>query len=197
MRLSFILAAMLFVTHVNAASFSFDQDAGSVGFEIIKFKIGSKVAGNFKKFSGTAELDEKKNELQKVSVSVEIESIDTADEKRDKHLRSEDFFNAEKYPTMTFVSTSAVQVKPEFDLKGKLTIRNVTKNVVLKVKRSETKENAWVFNGTTTINRLDYGVTWNKTLEESDWKSVLGKLGKAVLDDSVDIKINVRLEPKK
>lgn len=196
MRLCFLLTAMLLTTQAYAAAFTFDQDSGTVGFEIIKFKIGSKVAGSFKKFSGTAELDEKKNELKDVKVTVDVASVETGEEKRDKHLRSEDFFDVEKYPKMTFVSTSAVSIKPEFDLKGKLTIRNVTKDIVLKVKRSETKENAWVFDGTTTINRLDYGVTWNKTLEESDWKSVLGKLGKAVLDDNVDIKINVKLVPK-
>ena len=63
MRLSFMLAALFFAIQAHAASFTFDQDSGTVGFEIIKFKIGSKVAGSFKKFSGTAELDEKKNEL--------------------------------------------------------------------------------------------------------------------------------------
>lgn len=196
MRLSFMLAALFLAVQAHAASFTFDQDSGTVGFEIIKFKIGSKVAGSFKKFSGTAELDEKKNELKSVQVTVDVASVETGEEKRDKHLKSEDFFDAEKYPTITFVSKSSVEIKPEFDLKGKLTIRNVTKDVVLKVKRSETKENAWVFNGTTTVNRLDYGVTWNKAMEEGDWKSVLGKLGKVVLDDNVDIKINVKLVPK-
>lgn len=195
MRFSLLLGALFLASTAQAASFTFNQDSGSVGFEIIKFKIGSKVAGSFKKFEGTAELDEKKNELQKVSTTIDVASINTADEKRDGHLKSPDFFDVEKHPKMTFVSSAAAAIKPEFDLKGKLTIKGVTKDVVIKMKRSETKENAWVFLGTTTINRLDYGVTWNKALEESDWKSVLGKLGKAVLDDNVDINFNIKLVP--
>lgn len=191
-----VTAALFLGLNAQAASFTFNQDSSTVGFEIIKFKIGSKVAGSFKKFAGTAELDEKKSELSKVVANVEVASIDTADAKRDEHLKSPDFFDTAKQAQMSFVQTGAVAVKPEFDLKGKLTIKGVTKDVTFKMKRSETKENAWVFNGVASINRLDYGVTWNKALEQSDWKSVLGKLGKAVLDDNVDIKLSVRLVQK-
>lgn len=190
-----VTAALFLGLNAHAASFTFNQDSSTVGFEIIKFKIGSKVAGSFKKFAGSAELDEKKSELSKVVANVEVASIDTADAKRDEHLKSPDFFDTAKHAQMSFVQTGAVAVKPEFDLTGKLTIKGVTKDVTFKMKRSETKENAWVFNGVASINRLDYGVTWNKALEQSDWKSVLGKLGKAVLDDNVDIKLSVRLVP--
>ena len=196
MRLSFITAALLLTTSAFAAPYTFNQDTSSVGFEIIKFKIGSKVAGSFKKFTGTADLDEKKNELQKVNATVDVSSIDTADEKRDGHLKSPDFFDVAAHPNMTFVQTGIAKVAPTFDLKGKLTIKGVTKDVTFKMNKSATKENAWVYEGVASVNRLDYGVSWNKTMEQSDWKSVLGKLGKAVLDDNVDIKLRIRLDQK-
>lgn len=197
MRFSLLALGLCFGLSAQAASFTFNQDQSAVGFEIIKFKIGSKVEGKFKKFDGTADMDEKKMELSKTTANVDVGSIDTQEEKRDNHLKSEDFFDVANHAKMIFVQTGSAAVKPAFELKGKLTIKGVTKDVTFKVTRSETKENAWVFNATTTINRLDYGVSWNKTLEQSDWKSVLGKLGKAVLDDNVDIKLMIKLVPKK
>lgn len=191
-----ILSFLLLAGTAHAASFTFNQKNGQVNFEIIKFKIGAKVPGKFNEFQGTAEIDEKLAKLEKVNVTIQTASIDTAEEKRDNHLKSEDFFDAKKNSTITFVSTTPVSIKPSFDLPGKLTIKGVTKDVVLKMKRSETKINRWVFDGTTQVNRLDYGVSWNKDLEQSSWKNFFGKLGKAVLDDQVDIKIHIELQPQ-
>ena len=195
MRFSLIALSLCLTLSAQAASYTFNQDQSSAEFEIIKFKIGAKVQGKFKKFDGTAELDEKKMELSKVNSTVQLNSVDTSEEKRDTHLKSEDFFDAGKFPTMIFASTGTMSVKTAFDMPGKLTIKGVTKDVTFKVARSETKENAYVFIASATINRLDYGVSWNKGLEQGDWKSVSGILGKAVLNDNVDIKMTIKLVP--
>ncbi len=193
MRLLTVSLCLLLGT-AHAASFKFNQDDGDITFEIIKFKIGSKVAGSFKQFSGTAEIDEAKGELVKTSVTVQTASVDTAEAKRDDHLKSPDFFDVAKYPTITFVSTGKpVKIGPDFKLPGKLTIKGVTKDVVFNMKRPPAKVMGWMFEGSAKINRLDYGVTWNKSMEQGDWKTVLGKLGKAVLDDEVDVKISILL----
>ncbi len=177
----------------------FNQSTGEVGFSIIKFKIGSAVEGQFQDFQGTAIYDSEKNVLKKVEATIQTASIDTKEAKRDKHLRSEDFFHAEKYPTIQFTSTAERPMSKRFALPGKLTMKGVTRPVNLIVEVDGPIDSAKESNGKlskkfvikTRINRLDYNITWNKALEKGSWKEVSGILGKTVLDDTVNVKISV------
>jgi polyisoprenoid-binding protein YceI len=126
-----------------------------------------------------------------LSVTIKTASVNTDNEKRDGHLMSDEFFNAQKYPAITFKSTSFEKVSDDrYAITGDLTIRDVTKTVVLDTKYRGTvgtkgKEKAG-FKATTTINRFDYGVKWDKTFET----------GKLVVGEEVEITLLVELARK-
>jgi polyisoprenoid-binding protein YceI len=137
----------------------------------VKHLMITTVRGRFSKVSGTAQLDE--NDPSKSSVEVEIDasSIDTREDKRDTHLRSADFLDAENQPTITFRST-AVHPKGDdrYEVAGDLTIRGVTKSVVLDVKREGQAKSPWGqevmgFTADTKLDRTEYGLKWNQALE--------------------------------
>lgn len=195
MKLSVLFMFICFAT--QAAMFKVAAPTSKVGFEIAKFKIGSVVPGTFDKFEGSADLDEGKGDLSKVTVTIQTASINTQDEKRDGHLKSADFFDAEKNPTITFTQTKNTKIGPAFDLVGNLTMKGITKPVTLKVTRSPNKDLSYTFNAVGEINRQDFNVTWNKDLPKGEAKSVLGVLKDKVLDDTVKLNFLVKFEPTK
>jgi polyisoprenoid-binding protein YceI len=149
----------------------------------------STVRGRFNKFSGTVEADERNRTGARVKVEVDVSSIDTGDEKRDTHLRSPDFFNIEEYPTMTFKSSRVEQLDDRHArLHGDLTIRDVTKPVVLDVEYAGMAKSPWGttsagFSAETRINRKDWGLNWNVALETGGW----------LVGDEIRISIEVEL----
>jgi polyisoprenoid-binding protein YceI len=159
-----VIATLVFgFSSLQAQNFKVDLSHSEVGFKVKHLMI-SNVKGNFSSFSGSYDLKDKK--LTALEGTIDVESIDTANEKRDNHLRSEDFFYAEKYPKMTFKMTKFSGNKAI----GDLTIRGVTKPVTLEVEFNGMIEDPW---GNTRssitlegeINRMDYGLKWNKALE--------------------------------
>jgi polyisoprenoid-binding protein YceI len=151
-------------------SWQIDPAHSHVGFSVRHMMI-SKVRGQFERFSGTVELDE--NDVTRSSVEVQIEaaSINTRDSQRDAHLRSADFLNAEQYPYLIFKSKRVEQIDATHGrIIGDLTIRDVTREVVLDVEYAGQSKSPWGtisagFNARTTINRKDWGLTWNVALE--------------------------------
>lgn len=131
----------------------------------------SKVRGQFDRFSGRVDLNEDEPALTTVGVEIEAASINTKIDDRDNHLRSPDFLNAEAYPTLTFKSTRVEQTGDNSaKLYGDLTIRDVTREVVLDVTYLGQAKSPWGtvsagFNASTRINRKDWGLTWNQALE--------------------------------
>ena len=129
------------------------------------------VKGRFGTLSGTVDYDPEKPEASQVDVTIDATSIDTRDEKRDAHLRSADFFDTEKFPTLTFKSKSVKKGGEGFLATGDLTIHGVTKEVVLDVETpSATTQDPWGNSriGTTAtakIDRKDFGLIWNGVLE--------------------------------
>ncbi len=160
----------------------------SFNFSIIKFKIGSEVTGKFNKFQGSAKYDGKS--LTNMMAALFTNSIDTGDTKRDQHLQSPDFFDAAKNPVIAFKAPNAVTLAPNFDLSGELHMKGVSKPITLKAKTISQDENGVVIEATGMINRTDFGVTWNKDLE-GEPKTVLGKIGKLVLDDEVKLQMKI------
>ena len=137
----------------------------------VKHMMVTTVKGSFQKISGNIVWDEANPAASSVEATIETSSITTRDEKRDGHLVSGDFFEVEKYPTITFKSTK-VEAKraDDFKVTGDLTIRGVTKEVTLDVEYNGSGKNPWGmtvagFTAKTSINRKDFGLNWNVALE--------------------------------
>jgi polyisoprenoid-binding protein YceI len=152
------------------ADYKIDVSHSRVGFGV-KHMMVSTTRGNFKKFAGVAFVDEKDLSKTKVELTIDVDSIDSGDPARDKHLRSEEFFDVKKFPKATFKSKNAVRSGAGYKLTGDLTIRDVTKEVTLDIE-ALTKEVLTPFktysrgvHAATKINRSDFGLKWNKALE--------------------------------
>jgi len=173
MKLKFItLALMISLIFVNTGyasqTFEVDPSHASVGFKIEHLVI-SKVKGEFRDFTATLVLDDE-GLLNQASSNIKVTSIDTGITKRDDHLRSADFFDVNKYPEMSFKSKGVKQSGGNNVLVGDLTIHGVTREVELPFKikgpvKGPAGETRIGFEASTVINRKDYGLTWNKTLE--------------------------------
>lgn len=168
-----------------ADTYTIDVGHSNVGFSIRHFF--SKVPGRFGKYEGSIVYDSQDMSKSSVNVTIESASIDTDMDDRDKHLRSADFFDVEKFPKITFVSG---KVKPlggkKAQVEGTLTIKGVSKPVTLDIEVFGTGPDAWGntrggFEGRTKINRQDFGVAWNKAVEG----------GGTILGDEVEITLNV------
>jgi len=154
-----------------AGTWSIDPDHSTVGFKVRHLMV-SNVTGSFEKFSGAVEVNDKDVTKSRVDVSIDTNSINTNVQKRDEHLRSADFFDVGKFPTMTFVSKKvALAGKDKLKVTGDLTLHGVTREVVLDVEGpSQEIKDPWgnIRKGataTTKINRKDFGLVWNAALE--------------------------------
>jgi polyisoprenoid-binding protein YceI len=167
----FIVAALLSPLQVSAAIYTIDPAHSAIGFKVKHLMI-SNVKGVFEKFKGTVNIDEKDITKSKVDVTIEMASVNTNIAKRDDHLRSADFFDVAKFPTMTFVSTRVEKAGADtLKVTGNLTIKGVTRQVILNVDgptgeikspQGDVKRGA---SATATINRQDFGVSWSKKLD--------------------------------
>jgi len=165
------IIALALPVFASASTWSIDPDHSSVGFKV-KHMMVSNVKGNFEKHSGTLDLNDKDITKSKVSVAIDTASVSTGVAKRDDHLKSADFFDVSKYPTMTFVSTKITKAgKDKLKVAGLLTLHGVTKEVVLEVQGlSGISKDPWGnfrrgATATTKINRKDFGLVWNSALE--------------------------------
>lgn len=152
----------------QAGSYQLDMAHSKIGFEIPHLVI-STVEGKFNQAEGTVDLAEK-FDASKVKVAAEIASIDTGVKKRDDHLKSPDFFDAAKFPKMSFESTAVMGPPQAFKLTGNLTIKGVTKKVTFDANYLGTANDAFgnqkaAFNAKTKISRKDFGLTWNNMVE--------------------------------
>ena len=185
----FFVAALALSTSGLFAQSTWNVDPvhSNVRFTVSHLVI-SEVEGSFKKFNGTLQSAKPDFSDAKINFTVDVNSINTDNEGRDKHLKGDDFFNADQYPQMSFQGTSFRKISGnEYELKGNLTIRNVTKPATFKVTYGGTVKDPWGnikagFKASGSINRFDYGLKWN-TLTEAGG-AVVGK----------DIAIDLRLE---
>jgi polyisoprenoid-binding protein YceI len=164
------LVAAFAVTGVRAFdTFDLDPAHSNAGFSV-RHLFGM-VPGRFTQVAGTVEYDAAKPELSNVSLTIQAASISTDNDKRDAHLRSADFLDATTYPTIAFKSTKIApgEGKDHYLVTGDLTLRGVTKPVTIAVEMLGFGDTPMGVRGgfaaTTTINRLDYGVSWNKALD--------------------------------
>jgi polyisoprenoid-binding protein YceI len=150
-------------------TFAIDKAHSEVDFQVRH--LVTKVRGRFTDFSGTVTFDPAQPEGSSISFTINASSIDTAAPDRDQHLRSDDFFAVEKFPTITFVSSHVTKTSDQqYDVTGTLTIRGVAKQVTLPVAYLGDAKDPWGnarvgFETALTINRRDYGLLWNAALE--------------------------------
>ena|ERR1700730_1581476 len=168
-----------------------DKTHSNVKFAVTHLVI-SEVEGYFKIFDGSLEANKPDFSDAKISFTVDINSINTDNENRDKHLKSDDFFNAEKFPQMKFESTAFTPLgNNKYKLTGNLTIRDVTKPVTFDVTYGGTANMGSTvksgFRAKTTVNRFDYNLKWDKATEA----------GGLVVGKDVDITVNAELNQVK
>lgn len=170
LKMALTLLLVTFSLTFAQTNWAFDKAHSKIGFSVSHLVI-TDVEGNFKEFDGTITTDGDNWENAKVEFTAEVASIDTDNEKRDEHLKSDDFFNAEKFSQLKFVSKSFEKVDDnEYKMVGDLTLRDVTKEVELEVELNGTVVDPWGntkagFDLEGEINRFDYGLKWSKTLE--------------------------------
>ena len=191
--LKYIVCAASLLTAMPAFATPYDLDAdhSEVGFSV-KHMMISNVRGSFHQVMGMLDLDEKDASKSTLNVTVQVGSIDTRVQKRDDHLRSPDFLDATKFPTITFKSTKVVKAGKGLKVTGDLTIRDVTKPVTLAVTGpSKPVKDPFgmtrvAVNATGKINRKEFGLGWNKALET----------GGVLVGEDVEIEINAELVKK-
>lgn len=152
------------------STWQLDADHSAAEFSV-KHMMVSNVKGQFSKVAGTVTLDEKDPSKSNVEATLDASTVDTRNAKRDAHLKSPDFFDVAKYPTLAFKSTSVKKVgKDHFRVTGNLTIHGVTRPVTLDTEITASAKDPWGntrrgLHATTKINRQDFGLKWNQALE--------------------------------
>lgn len=187
-----LFAAALTTMPVLAADVhTIDAGHSEVSFQVRH--LVTQVRGNFNDYEGTINLDPANLEKSSVDFRIKAASIDTNHADRDKHLRGEDFFFAEKHPEITFKSRSIKKAgKDTYHVAGTLTMRGVSKEVTLPVTYLGAVKDPWGnekagFATEITLNRKDYGINWNAALDN----------GGFVLSDEVKVSINLETQKKK
>lgn len=185
------IAAALFSLGIAAAAntWQIDPQHSAAQFAVRHMGIAT-VRGEFHNVKGTVLLDEADLSKSAVDVTIDAASVDTREPDRDKHLRSADFFDVEKFPVITFKSTRVEQTAPgKLKVTGDLTIRGVTKAVVLDLEApSAPIKDPWgnlrtAASGTARINRQDFGVKWNSKMDN----------GGLVVSDEVSITLDIEM----
>ncbi|WP_103664775.1 YceI family protein [Gracilimonas amylolytica] len=175
------------MTTATKALWKIDPTHSEVQFKV-KHLVISTVTGSFDSFEGTIETDGDDFKNAKATFSADIDSISTNNEDRDKHLKSDDFFNAEEYPQLKFESVNFEKFKDgEYKVTGDLTIRDVTKKVLLDVVHGGTVVDPYGqtkagFEISGSINRKEFGLTWSAVTEA----------GNVVVGDQIKLQLNVQ-----
>jgi polyisoprenoid-binding protein YceI len=157
------------VATTAAQAYAIDKAHSDVTFQVRH--LLTKVRGRFSDFGGTIQFDEEQPEHSSVSLTIDAATVDTNNADRDQHLRSDDFFAVGTFPTMTFASSRVARTSSDtYDVSGTLTIRGVAREIALPVTYLGSAKDPWGnaragFETDITINRKDFGLAWNATLE--------------------------------
>jgi len=191
-RLAAFLAFLLVPAVSHATEYKADTSHSQVGFEVTHLMM-SKVRGYFDAFSVDLSYNPKEPKKTMLRAEIEVSSINTRHEKRDKDLAGEDFFDAANHPIAVFQSTKVEPTKAGLKMTGDLTMRGITKQVVLDVESiTDVYSDPWgnqrrAAVATTTINREEWGMVWNKALET----------GGVLVSKEVTIRIEIEMIEKK
>ncbi|AGC43178.1 hypothetical protein MYSTI_01846 [Myxococcus stipitatus DSM 14675] len=191
-RMLWSVVAMVVLSSSPAVASEWEVDSSHSSVEFSIRHLVSNVRGRFDKVEGTLSRDDADPTQSKMTLTIDVASIDTGVPDRDKHLKSPDFFDAAKFPTMTFRSTKIGKStgKDAYEVTGDLTLHGVTKPVTLQVQDlGSVKGPKGMVRGleaTGTLNRKDWGITWNNALDS----------GGTILGDEVKVLINLELKEK-
>jgi len=187
------LGLAAYTAPARASVWEIDSAHSSTEFSV-KHMMVSTAKGRFDKINGTLNLDDKNPTKSNIELTIDASTIDTHEPKRDGHLKSPDFFDVAKFPTITFKSTKIEKAgKAKFKVTGDLTMHGVTKSVTLAVDgptapmKSPFGTTSSGASATTKINRKDWGLTWNKPLEAA---------GGVLVGDEVTINVDLELLSK-
>jgi polyisoprenoid-binding protein YceI len=193
-RSLFVATAFLVTVPLFAAPEAFTADPKHSGAEFKIRHMMSNVGGKFTEFAGSANLDKANPAASSVEFTIQAASIDTASADRDKDLKSANFFEVEKFPTITFKSKkiTPTKTKDTYDVTGDFTLHGVTKQITIPVAFLGFGKDPWGneragFELNTTLNRKDYGMNWNKALDQGGY----------LLADDVKINVNLEMVKKK
>ncbi|UCG51224.1 MAG: YceI family protein [Candidatus Latescibacterota bacterium] len=180
-----VLTLAAFSAAPAADQYTIDTSHSSILFSI-KHLVITKVKGEFNEYAGTISYDDQDITKSSVEVTIKTASIDTKDEKRDAHLRTADFFDAEKYPEITFKSKRVVKSEDGFVVVGDLTMRGVTKEIEIPFVVSGVITDPWGntrmgISAELKLNRQDYGISWSNKLDN----------GGLVVGNDVDIELEI------
>ncbi len=188
----FIFIGLFIISQAQAADlYTIDAAHSSIGFSV-KHMMVSNVSGGFDQYEGTIAFDPSDLSGSKTEVKIETAGINTHVAKRDEHLKSADFFDAQKFPAITFTSKKITKSGDNYTIIGDLTLKGITKEVSIPVTIAgpvQSPMGAAVIglSGQFTINRQDYGITWNKILDN----------GGFMVSNEVKVDVNVEAHNKK
>ncbi|MCP4706795.1 MAG: YceI family protein [candidate division Zixibacteria bacterium] len=191
-RITTTFIILMLLTSVSfAQKWNFDVPHSTISFSV-KHLVISKTTGKFDDYSGFVMFDGKNFEKGKAEVTIQMSSINTDNSKRDDHLRSVDFFNVEKFPTMTFLSKKISKTKGDkFKMTGDLTIKGVTKEVTLDCTFNGAAEfmgdTRAGFTAHTVINRQDFNIAWENKMKD----------GSLIVGNDVEINLEIELVKEK
>jgi polyisoprenoid-binding protein YceI len=186
-KVTLSLMCLALATFARGEVFDIDTGHAEIGFSV-KHMLVSNAKGTFKTFTGSVDYDTASSTLVSATCTIDVASIDTNNEKRDAHLKNEDFFNVEKFPKMTFNSTAVKKTGDgTFDVTGNLNVLGKDHAVTIPVQINGPIDDPWGmkrlgFESTTELNRRDLGITHSKP---------------AAIGDTVKIEINVEATYKK
>lgn len=180
--------------HAAVERYVVDPDHTIVGFRVAHMVV-SKTTGRFTEFTGHIDMDPEAKDVKAIEAEIKTASVNTNHEKRDNHLKSPDFFNVQKYPTMTYRMTSVKKEGDHYVAKGHLTLLGVTKEITLTGTFNGIQQKDLYgmtragFTGKGKINRKDFGMVWNKVLDNG---------GLAVGDEvEIDLEVEcIKQQPK-
>lgn len=193
-KVQFLAAAVILFTSLSFGQINWkiDNAHSSIGFNVTHLVISS-VSGSFKNFDAVVKSSDETFKDAVIEFTADVKSINTANDKRDEHLKSDDFFNADKFPQIKFKSKSFKKVSGnKYKLTGDFTMRDVTKTITLDVVLNGVVKDPWGntkagFKITGSVNRFDYNLKWNTLMEA----------GGAVVGKNVDLICNVELTKSK
>jgi polyisoprenoid-binding protein YceI len=173
------------VSYARNTMFEVVESESKVGF-MVKHKITKDVYGGFRNVEGNVTYDIDKNSIVDVNAKIDVSSIDTGNSKRDRHLRSPDFFDAKNFQYITFESSTIKKLGNEkYEVSGSLTMRGLTKNIILYGERKTSSGDDFIFSATSIINRQDFGISWNRPFQ---------KIAGMMVSDEVKILLDIKIK---
>lgn len=179
------MAGFPLMAQAEPARWNVDAEHSAIEFRVAHMVI-SKTTGRFMDYAGFIDMDAEAGTVKAIEATIKTGSVNTNHEKRDAHLRNTDFFDVEHYPTMTFKMKSYKKTSEGYTALGELTLHGVTKDITLTGHYNGTTKDPWGntragFSGEGKINRKDFGMVWNKTLDS----------GGLVVGDEVQIRLDI------